>query len=501
MGRKEEAIYRDPLVQAYAGNPLIEALPNIYSESELKKRALVLPPFDPGERELPAHLRIHCLQEGLKLFVPLARFFQLEQHISLCLRGGYAQRRLQDDTFWPTSLKKLHNYPTGSGKPEVFFPTAHHGYLVGVSGTGKTVNTQQILGNLYPQTIYHGEYKGKKLGCTQLVWLKLDCVHDGSVRGLCVEFIRALDEILRTDHAGDYLKGKPHVDDLIPIIARLASLYSLGLLVIDEIQHLRAAFSGGRERMLNFFVHLANRIGVPILLIGTFAALPIFNGEFRQMRRVDGHGPFAWLPMKKSESTWNYFSKKFWDYQYLERKVDWDPEIAEVLRGVSAGIPDYIIKIFMGAQVRGMTNGIKSLNKNLITSVAKDSLQLSRKVLDAMEHGDWDEVEYPEDLPPIDWNEVVKRQSTPEQAELDSSEASEPADDKLNTSKADVAPATCANGAPEKPAQNNQGVSAAAKSGTIMGIIAKAKKRTRNTTSHQALKDAGVARDLLSVVE
>ena len=48
--------------------------------------------------------------------------------------------------------------------------------LIGCSGSGKSTTLQRIL-NLYPQVIYHEKYN-----FTQLVYLKIDCPHDGSLK-------------------------------------------------------------------------------------------------------------------------------------------------------------------------------------------------------------------------------------------------------------------------------------------------------------------------------
>lgn len=503
VGERVLALYRESPVPAYHGNPLIEALPPIRSPDELKQLAPIRPPITPRERKLPPHERKHCVQSGLKLFVPLSCFYPLEEHISLSIRGGYAQRRVEEPRFWPTSLEQVEKYSFEQRASGIFLPTAHHGYLVGVSGMGKTITVERIL-LMYPQAIAHATYKGKNMGFVQLVWLKLDCPADASVKGLCVNIIHALDLILGTDYVRRYLKGKiVTVDHLMPLIARLATLHCLGLLIIDEIQHLRPAFTrGGSQAMLNFFVNLSNSIGVPILLVGTFAALPLFDGEFRQMRRMDGHGPFAWLPMKPGKS-WDAFTKELWNYQYLEKPVDWEPGLPETLRGETYGIPDYAVKVFLAAQIRGITNGMKSLNRALITSVAKDSLQLSRKVLDAMRNDDWTEVEYPDDLPPLDWGVLYQRASTPERAALQSqdkeqTEKSESSNSESMTAKPCHSDGTKTGTTPQPDGKNSAGDK---QPQTIMGIVATAKERDKNKTSHQALKDAGLVRDLTLILE
>ena len=48
--------------------------------------------------------------------------------------------------------------------------------------------------------------------------------------------------------------------------------------MIDEIQHLSMAKSGGSEKMLNFFVNLVNNVGVPVILVEPQRQLRYFRG-------------------------------------------------------------------------------------------------------------------------------------------------------------------------------------------------------------------------------
>lgn len=51
----------------------------------------------------------------------------------------------------------------------------------------------------------------------------------------------------------------------------LASMYGIGVLVIDEIQYLLHS-KNERDEMLNFLVTLSNIVGIPTVLIGTSKA-------------------------------------------------------------------------------------------------------------------------------------------------------------------------------------------------------------------------------------
>lgn len=68
-GRRVKAVYTETPVPAYADNPLIEALPPIFSELEAAGRMSVYPKFDPQHQSLPAHIRLHLIQSALRFFV------------------------------------------------------------------------------------------------------------------------------------------------------------------------------------------------------------------------------------------------------------------------------------------------------------------------------------------------------------------------------------------------------------------------------------------------
>lgn len=86
----------------------------------------------------------------------------------------------------------------------------------------------------------------------------------------------------------------------------LANMYGVGILVIDEIQHLLHA-KNDKEDMLNFFVTLSNTVGVPTVLIGTSKAQQLFKGNFRQARRAASEGSIIWDRMNEDSEEWSSF--------------------------------------------------------------------------------------------------------------------------------------------------------------------------------------------------
>jgi hypothetical protein len=399
-GAVEPASYRDPLISSYRGNPLIEALPPILAEEEAMTLLAHYPSYDQNECTLPNHLRFHLVRNALKFVEPLPIHLDLEQRFSCMIRTGYEARNPLTPEFRRDFQKRL-NALDSNGLPQNYLRSTATGFtIIGISGVGKTTAVEAIL-FLYPQVIVHSHYSDQDFTLMQIVWLKLDCPHDGSIKGLCLNFFQAVDDLLGTNYSKNYGRGRFTVDQLIPYIARVASLHCIGVLVIDEIQHLNEAKSGGSKKMLNFFVQLVNTIGIPVVLVGTYKAMSVLSGEFRQTRRASGQGDLVWDRMAQDD-VWELFVESLWRYQYVRKACPLTPELSHALYDVTQGITDFAVKVYMLAQVRAIATGKEAVTESIIRSVAKDSLRLAQPILSALKTGDIRFLQSVEDVHPID---------------------------------------------------------------------------------------------------
>lgn len=176
---------------------------------------------------------------------------------------------------------------------------------------------------------------------------------------------------------------------MIPSIANVAANQHLGILVIDEIQRLNLAASGGRDEMLNFFVQLVNQIGVAVVLVGTFSALDVFNGNFSQMRRGTGQGDILWDRMS-FDQTWDRFIKSLWKHQFTREKISLEdcPDLSKVLYDECQGITDLAIKAYMFAQERAIETNKETINASIIRSAARDKFRIIRPAIEALRNKD-----------------------------------------------------------------------------------------------------------------
>jgi hypothetical protein len=408
IGRQEEASYSEQEIPDYRDNPFIEALPSIFEEEDVALQIRKYPGYDERQRKLGRQTRLHLVQQISDYVEPLPSHFLVEQRLSRLIRHGYKAR----NPFSPAVMRQFHIGfkevleggvdSTGTNIAGVR-STAAGFAILGVSGQGKTTAIESSL-LLYPQVIHHSTYKGQPFIRKQIVWLKLNCPFDGSLKGLCFNFMQSIDSILGTNYYRKFATKGTSVDMLIPILAHIATLHGLGVLVIDEIQFLSFLKSGGAEKMLNYFTQLINTIGVPVVLVGTFKAMKLLSGSFSQARRSTGQGDLIMDRLSKGEE-WDFFLGALWKYQWTSTETNLKPHLNKKMYELSQGIVDIAVKLYMLAQWQAIEDGNdnEKITGALLEAVAKQHMQLVQPMLKVLRSKDPQALELIDDLYPK-WN-------------------------------------------------------------------------------------------------
>ncbi|WP_291329363.1 AAA family ATPase [Desulfovibrio sp. UCD-KL4C] len=402
------AVYRDEKTRRYKGNPSIEALPPKLHTQHIKKYFTGKVDFDVRDIYENDIDRIHMVSSLLDdFFQPLTMHVDFERKLSLLIRKGYVGRNLSDGSLRKHLQNGYERIMDGDLEARVFkgsSSTASSMLLTGVPGCGKSSTVNLIL-STYPQVIFHEKYN-----FTQLVYLKIDCPHDGGIKNLCINFFRALDRVLDTDYETIYVKKRHNIETLLSLIPQVANKYGLGVLVIDEIQHLYGRSSGGAGNMMSFFVAMENSIGLPVVFIGTPKAREIFERELRLGRRILGAGSLTWEPMenrqvinpesgKIKKNEWHFFTDVLWKYQWLkERDLVLSEEIRDCWYDLSQGIHDIVVKLFVLAQIRAITTKTERITPKLMEKVYYDDLKPVHSILGALRSKDPERIAQYEDL-------------------------------------------------------------------------------------------------------
>jgi len=366
-----QATYHEPRCSLYQGNPLIEALPVPIDDAALAEKLSFYPAYTRKlDTQAPAVER-HEMIGGLKYFFQsLPRHAHLAQGISSMIRSGYVPR-----------------CPLSVGGQQLSVPRSlESAALMGSSGTGKSQSIERIL-RLYEQVIVHSNYKGKQISETQVVWLKVECPHDGSPRALCTTFLEKLDVVLGTNYSDAYGGQRSTINTMIPAVVKLARIHHLGLLVIDEIQNLLVRKTGAGEELLNFIVRIINDIGIPVLMVGTANTDQFLSQAFRVTRRATNFLQPDWGRLVENHPEWEIFITELWRYRYVQKDSPLTDAMKHLVYDLTQGIPDLAVKLYSLSQQYAINNEIEQVTPEVLKAVASQAFVRNRKYLQDLRNG------------------------------------------------------------------------------------------------------------------
>ena len=358
-----EAVYSEVLNPLHQGNPLIEALPEIKSREILAMELRKTIPFSPDQMAQSSAERDSLVDNLRHYFAPWELHIQLAQNIRKAICDGYVNRNPMERAY-RESIKQLH---IAVEKKDSAFsnctfstfsrdnPVSTSFSVIGFSGMGKTSSVRNILAQI-PQVIRHSSYRGISFPETQVVWMNIECPHDGSVRGLCHAFLEGFDRIVHENTALKYGMGtRATVDQMITQTAMLARRYHLGLLVIDEIQEISVAKGKSQQEIIQFLLQLVNSIEIPIILIGTPPAVKILQSDVTLARRFPTKCYFDLL--QEDQEEWKILCKSLMGYQWTVNRTKLTEELAHELYEASCGLTSVAVQMVICAQQEAIRRG------------------------------------------------------------------------------------------------------------------------------------------------
>jgi hypothetical protein len=254
---------------------------------------------------------------------------------------------------------------------------------------GKTTGIMRALAQ-YPQEIFHSMYHGDPFHFAQIVWMKLDCPFDSSLKGLCVAFFQEFDRITGENTYQRFaMSSRATTDLMLPQMALLASRHALGALVIDEIQNLSEQKSNGRAKMLNFFTQLVNKIGVPVILVGTQAAIETLTSDVATARRFSGPNGAVIMDLLSADSDgWKILLTGLTKQQWTTEEANLlDKDIQRVLHQETKGMVAHVVNLLVQAQKAAIQRGQSKIDAKLISEVAQyDDNLILRSLLNKLDH-------------------------------------------------------------------------------------------------------------------
>lgn len=416
-----EAVYLEQEVAAYRNNPFIEALPPIADDAEATDNMQVDVRASEMDRAKPSHIRRHLVASIATFHQPFDAHIELFHTIGVMLRQGYIARNPLKQGFVREMQIRLAALEKAAvaGQPPITqqkgLGAAQSVSLLGLSGVGKTQAINGVFRAYKRKGVLHTQLAmGPMQMVKQLFFLKVTCP-EGSVRTLCTACIHAMDTQLGTSYARSFCTKPTSAAILRVELARLAWLHGLGMLVIDEVQHLRFASGDTAEHMKNYFKILADVMMLPVIVIGTLDARKVLGGDFQSSRRHAGIPDMLPLPLYDQSSVYDgpaavnheqhggepkppvhtlgingyfrFICVGLFGAQFLREPIEPDDSLLIVLHDLSQGVLGVLVKLFMLAQYRALSIGVERLSEELFIEVYNDCFGLLHHHLNAMRSG------------------------------------------------------------------------------------------------------------------
>lgn len=334
VGKSIDAIYVKSPNKADNGNPLIEALPKPRLDAEVTKDYEIgTNVSNDSTNEYKALTEISSLK-SVRFKLPFHQKIEIEMYN--CLLNSYRSREF------------LVGAENNSKTIGAVLDAATDGFnLLGESGAGKS-SSLKILLSRYPQVINHhlegvGDFK-------QIVYLVVSTPPNANFSALYYSIAKAIDDALgfiEPIHAKEFNKRNTSLGVKTVLIEKLIEKYSIGMILIDEIQMM--SFSTSKENSYTSLAKLSNDTKVSIATIGLPEAM---NQMFRQewtTRRL-GTTIQADLYCENYEYFRMNFNKLL-RYNWLKYPVETTEEGVKALFEQTNGAIAHLVSFYMRVQL------------------------------------------------------------------------------------------------------------------------------------------------------
>jgi hypothetical protein len=350
-------------------NPLTAHLPLSPETDDDAFKALGLRPnFQASDRNLSNSIRRLYIKRLRNFYVPTLKVHrQALMEISSNILDGYIQRNPM------TAGGQVQLY--GGSVDLTFRPSIS--LVAGHSGMGKSAMITRILGHMGNQLQQHVGFDGKAFAEKQILFLRRNCPEHCTVGTLCSTFGDYTDKVLGLKlYSGVFakLQGGSRTNYLSEI-SKIIRTHHVGVLVIDEFQNL-SLMGVGAKKIIALLVNLRDELGLPIVVVGTYKALHLLEGNMSTARRLADGGYYDLeRPASAEEKSWTDLCQIAWRYQWVRNPVEFDSDICEALYDVSQGITGIMLSAFAFAQLDAIENEIERVDAALIRKVYMERMK------------------------------------------------------------------------------------------------------------------------------
>ena len=344
-------------------NNLIAQMPPMLYGKELDEALTVLPPYDPDIIYADAATRLVALSDIYRVFLSnsMAREIYSKLHLGLL-------RSLQKKESPLVPLQYVENQKAiqmveSSG----IIGGADSFTIIGPSGIGKSTSISRSIQLLSKTPVIVTEKPYRQI----IPCVMVQTPFDASPKGLLLEILRVVDSKLGSDYCEKALRSRnTTVDTLIGSVSSVC-INHVGLLVIDEFQHIVGQKAGAA--LARCMLQLINSSGISMV----FCATPslesyLSGGEFQLARRTLG---LYYEQMEYGEAFRDLCTTLF-QYQYVKHRAELDEAMMHRLFDFSMGNPSVLVSLLACAQECSILSGREEISSDLLHTAYQTRLRM-----------------------------------------------------------------------------------------------------------------------------
>ena len=334
-------------------------LPAMLSGAELATALQILPEVHHELRQEDAATRLIALSDLYQVYVPSQMSMEIYSKLYLSLLRSMQKKGTLEAVRQRYENHRAIQQQSCSG----IIGGSDSFTIIGGSGIGKSTAISRALSLISENRIIQPKGSISKV----IPFLTVQCPFDSSVKGLLLEILRKVDEVLNTTYSISAQKARTTTDMLVGSVSSVC-LNHIGLLVVDEIQNVVASKNG--RNLIGALTQLINSSGISICMVGTPECTVFFEQAMQMARRSVGL-QYTALPYD------DYFQavcEILWQYQYVQQSSELTPATVHWLYEHSAGVISIVVSLVHDAQEIAILEGTEQLNIESLTKAYQQRL-------------------------------------------------------------------------------------------------------------------------------
>lgn len=342
-------------------NDLAKFLPSMKSGKDLIAALSVFPAYDDSIRFQNNAVRLMALTDLYTIYIPSQMSMEIYSKLYLALL-----RSIQKKQTTISVRQQYENRKAIKGQEYTGIIGGSDSFtIIGTSGIGKSSAISRAISLITEHRIIETQNPYTKI----IPSVTVQCPFDSSVKGLLLEILRKVDELLDSKYYSNALRARATTDMLIGSVSQVA-MNHIGLLIVDEIQNVVNSKNG--KSLIGSLTQLINNSGISICMVGTPECEQFFESAMQLARRSVGLTYSA----ISYDDYFKAFCKVLFGYQYVREKTVITDVITEWLYEHSSGIISIVVSLIHDAQEIAIIGGTEILNLEMLNQAYEQRMKL-----------------------------------------------------------------------------------------------------------------------------